>query len=129
MNSLEKLFVPYQEAFDMKLLGFNEECLAYWNIDPQFKNPLFNIRKPFKHEWVLPSPTYSQCFSWFREKYDIYGEIYPFFDKWQFQLHCLNKEDLGACYTGFPDMEYLTYPEAELECLKQLIRISKNENT
>lgn len=136
MNNIEKLFVPYQEALDMMLLGFNEECFYQYVRDFDSNGELIPVISESNYPTIrnnteisnysggdcFAAPTYSQCFSWFREKYYIHGEIFPLGNKWQFQLHCLNKEDLGACYTGFLDIEYLSYPEAELECLKQLIK-------
>ena len=30
-NNMEKQFVPYQIAFELKELGFNEQCFGWWS--------------------------------------------------------------------------------------------------
>ena len=121
MNNLEKEFTLHQEAFELKDLGFDEECLGYYNIDPHFKNPSFRIGTPFDHQWCLPTPTYSQAFRFFREKYGLCIVIKPIDDK---------KLDLGynLLKNGLIMNAYLTYEEAELACLKKLIEIVKGGN-
>jgi hypothetical protein len=49
---LEKDFTPHPEDLELKGLGFDEECLGYYNIDPYFKNPSFRIGTPFDHQWL-----------------------------------------------------------------------------
>lgn len=126
---MNKEFIQYTEALELKELGFDEPCLAYWNIDPQLKNPTFNMVKPFEHEWCLPSPMFSQAFRFFREKnYDVafrkmdYGNDSVF---------------TGYYYTIYKGMEMIdlhgadkrskTYEEAELACLRKLIEIVKEK--
>ena len=60
-------FIPYEQALELKELGFNEPCFGYWNIDPYLPKPTFNLVKPFDHEWCVPAPLYQQAFRWFRD--------------------------------------------------------------
>ena len=113
MEQLKILFVPYEQALELKELGFNEPCLGYWNIDPYLPKPTLNMVRPFDHEWCVPAPLYQQAFRWFREKYNMHYFIDVsdgiwFFDRWSFD-------------------GYKTYEEAELACLEKLIEISKTK--
>ena len=122
--SVEKDFVPYEEALILKGLGFDEPCLAYWNIDPQLKNPTFNMVKPFEHEWCLPAPTFSQAFRWFDENTELMGFVVPSIKEGHFDwLIRIDWEEEIEC-----DEAYSSRIEAELECLRKLIEIVNERN-
>jgi len=118
---MEKEFIPYTEALALKELGFDEPCFGYYNIDPQLKNPAFNMVKPFEHIWCLPTPLYQQAFRWFREQYGLMGSVCEDVDG-NFSLWT-NKGNL--LLQGKEYKEYKTYEEAELACLRKLIEIVK----
>jgi hypothetical protein len=113
-------FIPYEQALELKELGFDEECLKYWVLVSDryelFKDKLTNDD--------APAPLYQQAFRWFREKYDLTGLIHIGTHEFSFSV---NKN--GSRIT--PLKEYLdyngTYEEAELACLKKLIEIVKNK--
>lgn len=115
---MDKEFIPYEQAFALKELGFNEPCFASWN---SYTNELNFNGQPstFSSEDVIQLPTFSQCFRWFREKYKIRFIIQS------------SMSDLGEFFKViFPNGEqrgvsYNTYEEAELECLNILIKICK----
>ena len=112
---MEKEFVPYEQALELKELGFNEPCLGYWNIDPYLPKPTLNMVRPFDHEWCVPAPLYQQAFRWFREKFNLHHEIeYNGF------------EYLGYV-SGMTANIFKTYEEAESACLKKLIEITKTK--
>jgi len=133
---MNKEFVPEEQALALKELGFDEPCFGYYNIDPQLKNPAFNMVKPFEHIWCLPAPLYQQAFRWFREKHGLYYYILPEFYKnginfnWQI-LWYLPKEEWTnyRIYNGTmlygDNGEYPTQEEADIACLKKLIEIVK----
>jgi hypothetical protein len=111
-------FIPYEQALELKKLGFDEPCIGYYGIDQfNLKTPTFNMVKPFEHEWCLPAPLYQQAFRWFREKYGLCLVIKPIDDK---------KLDLGynSLKNGLIIRAHLTYEKAELACLKKLIELS-----
>ena len=110
---MDKEFTPCEQAIEINKLGFNQPCIAYYNIAPFLKKPALNIVKPFEHEWCVPAMLYQQAFRWFREKYNMHFFAQYFTDgKWR-GTH--SKEDFD------------TYEEAELACLKKLIEIAKNK--
>ena len=114
---MEKEFVPYEQALALKELGFDEKCLGYFT-----KNSL-ELREPYP----LCGKTYSailyqQAFRWFREKYEISFYIWRK-DKNIFKI-VLERPNQNSYF--FSD-EFISYPEAELECLKKLIEIVKQK--
>ena len=123
---MEREFVPYDLALELKELGFKEECLAVYCGESEIrfrvleKNTFINN----KSSWVT-APTFSQAFRFFREKYGLHYII------------CKNIQMDGYGYREvilIPYMEenentiFKTYEEAELECLVKLIEIAKEQN-
>lgn len=109
---MEDLFIPYDLALELKELGFEEECLGWYNYG---KLNIFredNLLDGYAGEESRPlAPLYQQSFKFFREK-------------------CKSKFILSDDYywiTGIGQIEVNSYEEAELECLKRLIKIVKDE--
>lgn len=129
--NLEKEFVPIHIARELKDLGFSDDCLGYYNIDPQLSAPYFNLTKPFSHEWCLPAPLYQQVFRWFREKHFICGEIMIFKGN-LYSWECYkiaDKEMVGVeritAHASIDNHSFRTYKEAESLCLQEMIKILK----
>ena len=133
-NILHFEFIPYEQAIALKGLGFDEECLASWSPKTKELIPtlygcgvlLFNVDGLItnKTEDILCSaPLYKQAFRWFREKHNLNAEIsYSMSYKWQYIINDMIKDDV-VCEILY----FKTFEEAELECLKKLIEIVKNE--
>ena len=124
---MDKDFTLYEEAFALKELGFNEPCLGYYLC----RNSAFGIDDLeitteridlIRYDYASCAvPTFSQAFRWFRDN----GKISEIFS----QLLPSNKYKWGFKIQGVEGITdgFLTYEEAELECLKKLIEISKNK--
>ena len=134
---MEKEFVPYEQALELKELGFDEPCLAQYRkydvgdatLDIGFsKNEL--ISKFDNLSLFCSAPLYQQAFRWFREKYKISGEISSDYylegkdNEWEYNIYQLGKEDDG--YVGTIPI-FKTPEDAELACLKKLIEIVKEK--
>ena len=142
-------FIPYEQALELKELGFDEDCLAYYLKDNKTlklaegyyivtrnfrdnkmeyelnnSNFLFGKNKPINLYNLSTSPLYQQAFRWFREKYRLYGKPEYFLNDWYcFIINDMKEEDNSRrLFTEFP-----SYEEAELECLRKLIEIVKNK--
>ena len=116
---MEKEFVPYELAFKLKELGFNEPCFG-WFTDSQHLY-IDNIRngKMFKSNNGCLAPTFSQAFRWFREKYGMYSHI-----KTSGKISVLEFTWVSnGKYGFFSKNGFETYEEAELACLEKLIEI------
>jgi len=120
---MNKEFIPYEQALELKELGFNEPCLAFYNgkflesTDYDFDN---DTSKDIG--LCIVAPLYQQAFRWFREKYELRISNY----------RCSIKKEGGIVIgDGFRMFKYgkdtistiekETYEEAELACLKKLI--------
>jgi len=122
-------FIPYEQALELKELGFNEPCFGYF--DKEDDNTLkFDVCYETKN---LAAPTFSQAFRWFREKYNMFGKIQPYDDvntlkmAWEYVILDINwgsdYEVHFNCRLGL----FKTSDEAELACLNKLIEIVKNK--
>ena len=109
---MKKEFVPYQEALELKELGFDRTCLAEY-CDRVFY--LTTGRNNLSNKTFISAPLYQQAFRWFREKYGYY---YP--------IHRTTNNTNQILYSIGPYVgDYFTYEEAELACLRKLIEIVK----
>jgi len=134
----EKEFIPYEQALELKELGFNKECLGYYHTTLSSSDVDLIIGKTpdrFYHLIRIPehfdtlAPLYQQAFRWFREKYDLRISNY----------RCsIKKEDGIVIGDGFRIFKYgkdtistiekETYEEAELDCIDKLIEIAKQQD-
>ena len=115
-------FIPYQQALDLKELGFDEPCFGIW-MERGNKHDVMYVAKQ-EDAWMaeqndgILAPLYQQAFRWFREKYGLVIVIKPISDI---------KLELGYNLTknGLIMKACTTYEEAELACLNRLIEIVK----
>ena len=117
---MEKEFIPYDSALELKKLGFDDHVFAfYWTDTKQLILDSPNYLG--KHNGVhLQAPLWQQAFDWFREKYNLI--CYP--------VPCdFNRKDTKFDFIINGNMNYrcLSYEEVELECLKKLIEIVKEK--
>ena len=126
-RSIDKEFVPYEEALALKELGFDEPCFAvYFNTTQQlYFDKYIN---EFNKEVRTLAPTFSQAFRWFREKHNLIGGVQyigglkPETTWWDIYVIGHFNTDIGEM-----SMEYQPYEEAELACLKKLIEIANEQ--
>jgi hypothetical protein len=118
--SIEKEFVPYQESLELKELGFDEPCFGeyrQWDGGYQWLQLYQDLdgcsTDPADYEYTTEckSPTFSQAFRFFREKY---------------KLKFIISEDY-YWIAGIGQIETHSYEEAELACLRKLIEIVKEK--
>ena len=123
---IDKEFIPYQEALELKQLGFNEPCFTYYKNDQP--SDFLELVKNSEIENVnnepddyISAPTYSQAFRWFREKHDLCANVARYEDEEENNfLYYIDDDDI--------EEEFNTYEEAELACLKKLIEIVNGGN-
>lgn len=130
MNELNKEFVPYDEAFQLKELGFDESTYCWRQHgngisgDVEGKRDYYNR----KGDIYTALPLYQQAFRWFREKYNILATIYSNASGYLYEWH----DAVGGTHRGWSEYEgpndsgvWDTYEEAELACIRKLIEIVK----
>jgi len=132
---MKREFLTYEQSLDMRAIGFNEPCLAYYDKDGDFlgdisvnedtdnlyTNADFVMYQDFKVADVS-APTFSQAFRWFREKYDLFGVVEgKGYDHKRYYVYSIN----GKWHPSQPGLD--TYEEAEVACLNKLIEIIKTK--
>ena len=122
---MEKEFVPYEIALELKELGFDEECFGYYSFSEKI-----TLKSCFNRTPIILSgkkcsiPLYSQVFRWFREKHNLESHVKKDWIDGILQGY----ESIIECLDGYIDVgTFKTYEEAELECLKKLIEIVKED--
>jgi hypothetical protein len=119
---MTKEFIPYEQALELKELGFDEPCLSYYEGE-SFSCHLASIKGD---DYIIPAPLFQQAFRWFRGKYGLDC----FIDRG-------GAKGIYYAFVGGPEHGFLygnnrnspsefTYEEAELACLNKLIEIVKN---
>jgi hypothetical protein len=119
------LNTPYENeynGYDQKIINDNIKRWFFTGYKNSVKNHNQNI---------LSAPTYSQAFRWFRDNYGL--QCYPVLDiKDTYWCLFLDGENSGYLfidgdygYFSEEHLEFKTYEEAELECLKKLIKVLK----
>lgn len=128
-TNYEKEFVPYEQALALKELGFDEpfkifdQAIVFRNKGICMANEYALEYFDFYGDEVISAPLKQQVFRWFREKYDLHSTITSISqESWQWHI-TKPGESLGKLY----EEDFYTYEEAELECLKKLIEIVKQQ--
>jgi len=136
---MENEFVPYQPSLDMKELGFDEDCVYY--VDKDNNSYIYNFQT-HPDEFiegcgvsVIPTPTFSQAFRWFREKHNLMFQIFYLRNgNYAVLIHRTTPEymdlvDQVRPSSGCVDevVDCYSYEEAELDCLLKLIEIVKQQ--
>ena len=130
-SNINNQFIPYELALELKNLGFNEECFAFYGLSrDDYKTIRLSIFQNLKTDYLsdvhhldvtCDAPLFQQAFRFFREKY----KLLSFVDiDSSYRIYCDDiKFDLDI-----DSIIFKTYEEAELECLVKLIEIVKNES-
>lgn len=140
-NVPTELFVPYNEALELKNLGIGEfityACGFYYTLNGKeynFVTPsqFDNIDETYDigNNFYFAAPLYQQSFKFFRENYGLYCYISPFISyederKIVYDIFILEDSDEEFDWDDGP---YSTYEEAELECLRKLIELCKEKD-
>ncbi len=133
---MEKEFVPYEQALELKELGFDELCITRYCTVTEWEKPTGEIFLQLldcmlSDKNLTKAPLYQQAFRWFREKYGISVSISinweegigkdSSYGKYACSLeHKSYDESIGEFIGVFEK-----YEKAELKCLKGLIEMVK----
>jgi hypothetical protein len=131
---MTKEFVPYEQALALKELGFNEPCFKaydskgvlqkctsdYWDI-----STLNRINEATTSNLKVLAPTFSQCFKFFREKYNLISYIHPLALLQDTKKWCYEITNFESSWDEDSDLH--TLEEAEQACLLELINICKKK--
>jgi len=123
---MEKEFVPYEQALELKELGFDEPCIACWSNRKSKNYYLYfggieyvedgGYVNPMKGT-TISAPLYQQAFRWFRQKYGLIGWV----EGKKVYKYCIKNSIPNDGQINFSPFK--TNEEAELACIKKLIEI------
>ena len=123
-------FIPYEQALQLKELGFDE---GYYFARYADSANLIPREEEDGWAWHLTksakAPLYQQAFRWFREKKlsDSCVCRYQGKNDGGIYYYYVITKDFGVEETRHFKEGFSTYEEAELACLKKLIEIVKNK--
>jgi hypothetical protein len=126
---MDKEFVPYEQAIELKELGFDNPCFGYYGENQKliWKSgyaPWTNSERNLVDNHFTAAPLKQQAFRWFREKYNLLGIVGYCDDNSGKFMSVIDKINSDIDY----DMNAKdTYEEAELACLDRLIKITKDK--
>ena len=125
---MNKEFIPYEQALELKELGFDEPCLGNYRLPTNRLITEWEINNTPEHVIGVSAPLYQQAFRWFRDKKLADGSVcrhgkadgsYSY--RWDIVY------EYGVYEERHFKQDYTNYEEAELACLKKLIEIVKNK--
>jgi hypothetical protein len=130
---MENIFIPYKQASELKELGFDEPCIAYYTKTTERLSRVGSSKysvdfetvnlKDIYHDYSL-APTFSQVFKWFRDNYKLHAE--PVWDNDYYTYWFFSITKIGDVEFETIDLErFKTYEEAELACVDKLIELIK----
>ena len=116
---MEREFVTIEQAKELFELEYDLPAVKrYFHLNGKFADD-------------FDAPLKQQVFRWFRDKYDLFYDIYPIFItasdksgsryKWDVYNYSFIESDLQI-------IGYLTYEEAENACIDKLIEIAKQQD-
>ncbi len=124
---MDKEFIPYEQALELRELDFNEECLALYYVPTKglHYGPTKELITQYTEDVRIVAPTFSQAFRWFREEYGYDVTIKKCTpSEYKFEIEQLFVKGDSYYFIDFP---FTSYEEAELKCLKKLIEIAKQK--
>jgi hypothetical protein len=145
-----KDFCTYEQSVALKELGFDEDCIAYYDTDglqisshywyPGNKNSSFPTPE-LTNNPKISAPLKSAVFRWFEEIHGLYKDLHPEFYidgvniNWRI-LWPFDNEKRIMDSKNFPrysgtmmygdNGEYKTQDDAESACIDKLIELIKN---
>lgn len=132
---MKEEFVNYNQALALKELGFNEDCLAYFNSKGALSthSDEYEVYLINNDKWIssaCSAPIKQQVFRWFRDKYGIFVSIVPYkygsldsFIGWIYIPSNGSTKDIDVGgRKGFKTPE-----ETESVCIDKLIEILKDK--
>jgi hypothetical protein len=128
---MNKEFIKYEQALELKELEFDEPCFGCYDEKGVFGLTVMSIKQYYTNSkedtWNCSAPLYQQAFRWFRERYLLHYEVACGDNVFWFRYGKNGHISVLSIDTN-NDSYWSTYEEAELACLKKLIEIVKGGN-
>jgi hypothetical protein len=123
---MEKEFVSYEQAVALKELGFDEECLAFYELGNK-EVQVVGVSQRYNDPSLLTitdfcAPLKQQVFRWFRENDYI---NYITYNNWDYMYSFFIDGKHHAFHAVVSNFIY--YEEAENACIDKLIKLDKEQ--
>lgn len=113
-------FVTFRQADELYKLGFNYRCFASYSP----KSKTISIAMD-GHEDRIPAPTYAYAFDWSRDN-GLFPDINTFFNGDMMYGFSIMQPTLeGDMQKDSTLCQYVSYREAQSECLDKIIEMFK----
>ena len=132
---MNKDYIPYEQAFELRKIGYDDECTMYYapghpegfylvDATPLTNSHwLFTADDQERRKVMCTAPLYQQAFRWFREEHGWVGGIR--------KLSSMGNNKIVGEFYKDDDNSFImfgeTYEECELRALKYLIELFKNK--
>lgn len=131
-KELELEFVPYQEARDLRNLGFDKRCFkTYQYFDADGKYYLSDIYSRTVENldslMYCPAPTFSQAFRWFTMNYNLHSWSFPNINGEQLIYAIVDLTSPLENLIPIKERHCNSVEEGELLRLRKLIKIVKQK--
>lgn len=133
---LEQNCVPHEIAKSLKEIGFNEECIAFYGRKGDLKEFAYYDSDNKNSELSNDHLYYSGCIGMEKKMQDctapIFQQVFDWFDMKGISGYTWN--DVGTGYTihhskgNDSDIGFVSTKEAQIECIKKMIEIYKEQN-
>jgi len=143
MKDIKTEFVPYVIAEALNKLGFDEPCIAYYTFTTQRlsrtgatdntgNGDFVTVQLKDLYQNYILAPLWQQAFDWLREKHKFMYYIADIMVSASNTVGYRFRYYAGKLLDDFTIVDesmlgYLTYEEAQLECLKAIIKQIQNE--
>jgi hypothetical protein len=124
---MEKEFVSYEQALQLKELGFDEPTSFYWENNTIKPLPMkdevggFHFNRYTNNVDWISAPLKQQVLRWFRDKYNLVSWVYiGNVDRYFYTI--IENGRFVVDHKVYP-----TYEEAEDACINKLIEIIKEK--
>lgn len=118
---IEKHFVTYEIAKELKELDFLEDCLANYHNDGMLLFSFSTTHEQYYGQQCL-APLWQQVIDWFRKEYNIHVWIYPQDMKFGYSILCYSTLYEGKIIKG----AYNEYNECRGQAILKAIELCKN---
>lgn len=116
-------FIPYDQALALEVQGFDEPCLAWYDVGGSVLRPnatkvTLSTVHTNSNSYMVSAPLYFQAFRWIRNNKHLHYYVYRYESAGETYYYYLIGNEWNT--TDFKD-GFITYEDAQLECLKHLI--------
>jgi len=125
---MNKEFVTFEIAKQLKEIGFDEYCLAFYYLNNPNLKYFYNISYILTETEYYKAPLWQQVIDWFRENYDIHINPIPYHRSNKIIGYCIGKiENSSGKVLYLSDDNYPTYYEARKAGIERAIEILKEK--